>query len=134
MAEASRSPAGSRARAYYELSSTSTVPVAYDPEGTHEHGDRFDLGGAPINQWVLDTLRQYGWTREFGPRDQNHFKHDGHTAVGILPSKKVYYVVKKNDTLSKIARVYKTTWQAVAKLNKLSDPDEIRIGQKLRVK
>jgi LysM repeat protein len=134
MANASRTPAGSAARKKYELSSTSTVPVAYHPNGTHEHGDRFDLGGAPINSWVLDTLRDFGWTREFGPRDPNHFKHDGHTANGVLPSSKVYYVVKKGDTVTKIAAKYKVSIAQIARLSKLKSANDIAIGQKLRIK
>lgn len=134
MADASRSPRGSAARAKYALSAVSAVPVAYHPNGTHEHGDRFDLGGAPINDWVLDTLRKYGWTREFGGSDPNHFKHDGKTATGLLPSSKVYYVVEPGDTLSGIATRYRTTWQKLAKLNKIKDPDHITVGQKLRTR
>lgn len=48
--------------------------------------------------------------------------------------KKVYYTVKKGDTLSEIAKKYDTTYQRIAKLNDIKDPDIIRVGQKLRVK
>lgn len=45
-----------------------------------------------------------------------------------------YYIVKKGDNLSKIARKYNTTWQSIyAKNKKLigDNPNLIRIGQKL---
>ena len=45
-----------------------------------------------------------------------------------------FYIVKPGDTLSKIASVYKTTWQAIFALNKAligSNPNIISAGQKL---
>lgn len=39
------------------------------------------------------------------------------------------YTVKKNDTLSKIAGKYGTTWQALASFNGISNPDLIYPGQ-----
>lgn len=134
MAAASRTPRGSAQRAKYSISSVSTVPVAYHPGGSHEDGFCFDLGGAPINDWVLSTLRAYGWTRQFGSSDPNHFRHDGKTATGVIPSAKVYYVVQPGDTLSEIAPHYKTTWQAIAKLNGLKSPYVIYPGNRIRVK
>ncbi len=44
------------------------------------------------------------------------------------------YVVKKGDTLSKIASKYNTTYQALAKLNKIENPDLIKVGQKIKLK
>lgn len=45
-----------------------------------------------------------------------------------------YYTVKKDDTLSSIAKRYGTTYQQLAKLNSITDPNVINIGQKIRVK
>lgn len=45
-----------------------------------------------------------------------------------------YYTVKKGDTLSAIAKKYGTTYQAIAKLNGIANPNKIYPGQKLRVK
>lgn len=45
-----------------------------------------------------------------------------------------YYTVKKGDTLSAIANRYGTTYQAIARLNNLSNPNKIYIGQKLKIK
>lgn len=47
-----------------------------------------------------------------------------------------FYIVKPGDTLSKIANIYKTTWQAIYALNKAligSNPNIISIGQKLTI-
>jgi LysM repeat protein len=47
-------------------------------------------------------------------------------------SAKVYYVVS-GDTLSGIASRFKTTSAILAKLNNISDPSSIRVGQKLNL-
>ena len=44
------------------------------------------------------------------------------------------YVVKSGDTLSKIAVKYGTTYQQLAKMNGIKNPDKIYTGQKIRVK
>ena len=54
--------------------------------------------------------------------------------VNNSDASKIYYTVKKGDTLSGIALRYGTTYQAIAKLNNLSNPNLIRVGQKLRIK
>ena len=48
--------------------------------------------------------------------------------------KPIYYIVQKGDTLSAIAKRYDTTYQAIAKLNGIKNPDLIEIGQKLKIK
>lgn len=47
---------------------------------------------------------------------------------------KVYHVVKSGETLSGIAKKYGTTYNNIQKLNGLSYPNKIYVGQKLRVK
>ena len=49
-------------------------------------------------------------------------------------SSAVYYTVKSGDTLSKIAAKYGTTYQKIATLNGIKNPNKIYVGQKLRVK
>lgn len=43
------------------------------------------------------------------------------------------YIVKKGDTLSGIARKYNTTYQELAKYNNISNPNLIRVGQKIKI-
>ena len=43
------------------------------------------------------------------------------------------YRVRAGDTLSGIAAEHGTTWQAIARLNKLDDPRKIRVGQVLAI-
>lgn len=44
------------------------------------------------------------------------------------------YVVQKGDTLTEIAKKFKTTVKALQELNGIKNPNMIRVGQKLRVK
>jgi lipoprotein NlpD len=44
-----------------------------------------------------------------------------------------YYVVKKGDTLRKIAAMHGQDWRQVAAWNNLTDPGRIEIGQELRI-
>nr|DAH63542.1 MAG TPA: LysA like endolysin [Caudoviricetes sp.] len=46
----------------------------------------------------------------------------------------VYYVVKRGDTLSGIAAKYGTTYQRLAQINGIVNPNRIYAGQKIRVK
>ena len=43
------------------------------------------------------------------------------------------YSVRAGDTLERIAKAHGTTWQALAKLNALADPNVIEVGQVLKV-
>lgn len=45
-----------------------------------------------------------------------------------------YYTVQSGDTLSNIASKYGTTYQKIAQLNSMSNPNLIYVGQKLRIK
>lgn len=44
-----------------------------------------------------------------------------------------YYEVRSGDTLSTIAAKYGTTYQNLAKMNDIENPDIIRVGQKIKV-
>lgn len=46
----------------------------------------------------------------------------------------VYYTVKSGDTLSGIAAKYGTTYQKIASLSGISNPNKIYVGQRVRVK
>ncbi len=49
-------------------------------------------------------------------------------------SSAVYYVVRSGDTLSKIASRYGTTYQQLAQINGINNPNKIYKGQKLRIR
>lgn len=45
-----------------------------------------------------------------------------------------YYTVKQDDTLAEIAEQYGTTYQELAKINGIKNPNRIYVGQKIRIK
>ena len=47
---------------------------------------------------------------------------------------KQYYVVKKGDTLSKIAVEHNTTVSILCKLNNMKKTDKLQIGRRLRIR
>lgn len=47
---------------------------------------------------------------------------------------KQFYTVKKGDNLTKIARMHSTTVEKLVVLNKIKNPNFIKVGQKLRIK
>jgi LysM repeat protein len=49
------------------------------------------------------------------------------------PDSPTTYTVKSGDTLSGIAAEHGTTWQELARLNRLSDPRRLRVGQVLEL-
>ncbi|NLZ70933.1 MAG: LysM peptidoglycan-binding domain-containing protein [Clostridiaceae bacterium] len=67
--------------------------------------------------------------------DQNISSDDvDATKTDSSESEAVYYTVISGDYLCKIAPKYDTTWQKIAELNELINPNLIYPGQKLRVK
>lgn len=62
-----------------------------------------------------------------------HPKYDGAKTEPKKTSKVVTYTVKKGDTLSGIASKYGTTYQKIAKENGISNPNLIKVGQKLKI-
>ncbi|SFA70160.1 LysM domain-containing protein [Collimonas sp. OK607] len=55
------------------------------------------------------------------------------TSGAAQPSGPGYYTVQKGDTLSSIARKFRLSNSAIINWNKLSDPNDIKVGQVLRV-
>ena len=47
---------------------------------------------------------------------------------------KEYYIVKKGDTISKIAVEHQTTVTLLCKLNKLKKTDKLRVGRRIRIR
>ena len=53
---------------------------------------------------------------------------------GAAPAKPATYTVRSGDNLSSIAAANGTSWQALAKLNGLANPNYIQAGQTLRLR
>ena len=56
-----------------------------------------------------------------------HFKRNKNLVDGA------FYTVRKGDTLYGIALAFGQNWRDIASWNKLTDPDKIKVGEKLRV-
>lgn len=95
-----------------------------------------------------EELARRVWTGEFGDgEDRKKALGSRWGAVQSLVDKGVgkpaapkpkeeprYYIIKWGDTLTKIAKTYKTSIDALVKLNGIKDPNKIYAGQKIRVK
>lgn len=64
---------------YWNLNPASKAGLASAGTSTHGTGTRFDATPG-FNQFLLRRGREFGFTREFGASDPNHWKHDGVTA------------------------------------------------------
>ncbi len=64
----------------YNLNPASTILFGRYGQ-SHGWGNRIDVNSAAL-PWMLRNAARFGWTREYGTRDPNHFKHDGVTAAG----------------------------------------------------
>lgn len=104
-------------------------------EGAYTCAIRQYTGNGRLTGWTgaLDLDKFYGdknaWIKLCGKRVQ--------TAETVNPSvggkKDTTYTVKSGDTLGGIALRYGTTWQRLAEINCLSNPDLIYPGQVIKV-
>lgn len=71
----------------------------------------------------------YGWIAS------NDIKLKRTASIGsAMPTTDNIYIVKSGDTLSKIASKYNTTWQILARLNNIKNPNLIIPGQKIKLR
>ena len=90
-----------------------------------------------VAQWEVDTCQlncdmwQYtssGYVKGVNGRvDCSYLYRD------LREVQAVYYTVQQGDTLSEIAERYGTTWQYLALLNQLDNPNVILVGQVLKI-
>jgi hypothetical protein len=64
----------------YNLNPKNSLKGAAPGYSTHGWGNRVDVNAAGL-AWMIANGHKFGWTREFGSADPNHFKHDGRTAI-----------------------------------------------------
>ncbi|WP_437109855.1 peptidoglycan-binding protein [Streptomyces scopuliridis] len=82
----------------------------------HKDGYATACPGGPLYAWVLKGA----------PRPSGE-------STPPPPAGTSTYTVKKDDTLSAIAAMHKTTVATLVSLNKLKDPDKLTVGQKLKL-
>ena len=84
---------------------------------------------------VIDGKWGNGLTRKRRLQEAGYNYDEVQKRVNELLSQPVYYIVKKGDTLSAIAKMYKTTVAKLKYLNPaIKDVNKIYVGQKIRVK
>lgn len=75
-----------------------------------------------------------GFSNDQGEQDTTSGNLDqGAPATDQDAKKEVIYTVVKGDTLTKIAKKYKTTVKKLVELNGIKDPDKIYGGQKIKI-
>lgn len=87
-----------------------------------------------IAQEVIDGKWGNGLARVERLKNAGYNPTEVQAKVNELLSKKEYYTVKRGDTLSAIAKKYKTTTAQLAKWNGIKNVNLITTGQILRVK
>jgi nucleoid-associated protein YgaU len=119
------------------FNTSSTTKVAAPGGSSHGWGDRIDLlfdGSQTPDAADLNLAKRFGFTREFGSADSNHFEHDGKTAIHP-PTVHEFYVVRGGDTLTDIAEDHRTTLEKLKTLNPaITNPDLIHVGQRVRIR
>ena len=90
-------------------------------------------------QWVMTPCAIKPEEAFFVDKSFTKIKNDGGLKFKELKEEtpkttETYYIVKKGDTLSKIAKLYNTTIDKLLTLNNIKNKNLIYIGQKIRVK
>ena len=95
----------------------------------------------PLDAFTNGELADKVIAGEFGAGDaRKNALGARYEAVQAIVNKKlgiknpVYYTVKSGDTLSKIASRFGTTYQKIAQMNGIGNPNRIHVGQRLRVR
>lgn len=72
----------------------------------------------------VDALRKAGYDPVLVQAEVNK-------ALGVTVKTQRVHTVRRGETLSRIASLYGTTWQALAKKNNIANPNLIYVGQKI---
>lgn len=103
----------------------------------------YNVSAQNIRRWndlKSDVLQANSSVQIFLPSEQAYKDYlarstEGKTTTAVDKPKErtAIYTVAKGDTISKIVRKHNTTLDAITKLNKLKNPNNIFVGQKLKV-
>jgi LysM repeat protein len=115
-------------------------PAAVEPDATRtpaaaESVAPSDATTSPDTGTPPPTLVPSGGEESAAPpaKTQAPAKTAKPTAKPVAGGSGTTYEVQSGDTLSGIAAEHGTTWQALARLNKLDDPRRLRVGQVLEI-
>lgn len=107
---------------------------AFDPERIFD----FESGTLRSEEFVLKK-HYFNINSHYGQTDEQSLaaskkKPSDPQSTKSKQGKKIYYTVRKGDTLTKIANRHGTTVSNICKLNGIRANKALRVGQKLRVK
>ena len=107
---------------------------AFDPERIFD----FESGTLRSEEFVLKK-HYFNINSHYGQTDEQSLaaskkKPTDPQSTKSKQGKKIYYTVRKGDTLTKIANRHGTTVSNICKLNGIRANKALRVGQKLRVK
>lgn len=107
---------------------------AFDPERIFD----FESGTLRSDEFVLKK-HYFNINSHYGQTDEQSLaaskkKPSDPKSAKAKQGKKMYYTVRKGDTLTKIANRHGTTVSNICKLNGIRANKALRVGQKLRVK
>lgn len=95
-----------------------------DPDGTRRHWKGCSAKNGKWEEYgLLSNWIDYEMTEEKPVEEAKQEEH----------SEQKYYTVQKGDTLSKIAQMLGTTWQELAKVNNIQNPNLIHPGDVLEI-
>lgn len=121
------------------LNPASRIRVAQPRGSSHGFGTRADLlfnGSSSPDAADLALAKQYGWTREFGADDPNHFEHDGRTAISSTASSApTSTTVRSGEGGIAVAGRVGISFAQLQKLNPgVANWGALELGQKLRIR
>ena len=87
--------------------------------------------GEQERAWAISYV---GWADRFSGGPIAGIQHPGTAHHARRVHRRRRYRVQAGDTLGTIAAHFNTSWQRLARLNNLSDPNHIAVGQRLRVR
>ena len=127
-----QAPAWAKKLDYETVQVTSPIPFAYLVSSFDDNKSLTNL----YNSHLSTNIKKGYWNI---PKGTNLYVQKG-KAKGFLnniPKKiekdKLVYRVKKGDTFLKIARRFKVSHKSLIKINKISNPNYLRIGQALLI-
>lgn len=102
----------------YGLSAYSTIPLAKAGYSTHGDGLAVDIADAskpsPRKTWLLASAARFGFTRQFGDADPNHYRLTSSTPAGTAPARipeeendmKLQFIQTKEDPAAKVDKTW----------------------------
>ncbi len=91
------------------------------------------LWGGQGDKGIATTTEFGAWARQPGNVRYDDLPTEKHDATSSLPPTVSVVTVRRGDTLSLIARRFRTSVGALARLNGIRNPSHIYVGQRIRV-